>query len=186
MSDGIVLVDPDPRWASLYDSERDLILGCLTQPPICIEHMGSTSVPGLRAKPIIDIIVLVERLDLAEAAVPALVAAGYIHRDDFPMPDRVFLMRRDPHSGERTHQLHLHADPAEVDRHLRFRDRLRADPAACSAYQSLKDDLARRFPTDRMAYSTHKTAFIDAIVAGAGGPDRGQLWNPSDPSARNS
>lgn len=178
MSDGIVLVDPDPRWAELYERERDLILACLTQPPIRIEHMGSTSVPGLRAKPIIDIIVLVERLDLGEAAVPALVAAGYIHRDDFPMPDRVFLMRRDPISGERTHQLHLHANVHEVERHLLFRDRLRADPAIRDAYQRLKDDLAERLAGDRMAYSTHKTAFIDAVVAEAGGPQREQSWNP--------
>ncbi len=87
-------------------------------------------------------------------------------------------MRRDPLSGERTHQLHLHANVHEVERHLLFRDRLRADPEVRDAYQRLKDDLAQRFAGDRMAYSTHKTAFIDAVVAEAGGPQREQSWNP--------
>lgn len=178
MSDEIVLVDPDPRWAELFAIERDLILRAFPAPPRRVEHMGSTAVPGLRAKPIIDIIVLVDGLEAAMAAVPGLVAAGYLHRDDFPMPDRVFLMRRDPLSGERTHQLHLHAKAEEVERHLLFRDRLRADPEARDAYQRLKDELAQRFAGDRMAYSTHKTAFIDALVAKAGGPPREQSWNP--------
>ncbi|MBB4053015.1 GrpB-like predicted nucleotidyltransferase (UPF0157 family) [Devosia subaequoris] len=178
MNERIALVDADPEWSSHFLRERERILACFQQAPELIEHMGSTAVPGLAAKPIIDIIALVNNLDAGQMAVPALVGAGYVHRDDFPMPDRIFLMKLDPVSGARTHQLHIHANEVEVARHLLFRDRLRRDPECRAAYSALKQDLAVRFAEDRQAYSQHKTAFIDAVVAQDGGPARAQSWNP--------
>lgn len=173
-----MLAEPDADWAAQFLAERERIAPCFPAPPRLIEHMGSTAVPGLVAKPIIDIIVLVDDLEGARPAIPALVAAGYVHRDDFPMPDRIFLMRLDAETGLRTHQLHIHGNEAEVQRHLIFRDRLRSDRAVRDAYAALKRDLAQRHGDDRQAYSQHKTAFIDAIVAESGGADRAQQWNP--------
>lgn len=178
MSERIALVDADPEWSSQFLRERERIEACFQQAPELIEHMGSTAVPGLAAKPIIDIIALVRNLDAGRTAIPALVGVGYVHRDDFPMPDRIFLMKLDPVSGVRTHQLHIHANETEVSRHLLFRDRLRSDPECSAAYAALKQDLALRFADDRQAYSQHKTAFIDAVVADEDGPDRAQRWNP--------
>lgn len=177
MAEAIVLQDADPDWPAAFDRERTLILLCLPSAPVLIEHMGSTAIPGLPAKPIIDIIVLVDDLDAARAAIPPLVALGYQYRDDHADTTKLFLMKLSP-DGLRTHHLHLHDDAGEVRRHLIFRDALRADPALRDAYRDLKIDLATRYRDDRMAYSTGKTAFVDAVVASAGGPARRVNWDP--------
>ena len=134
--------------------------------------MGSTAVPGLVAKPIIDIIVLVDSLEAARPSIPALEALGFIHRADYSDTTKILLMKRRAEDQSRSHHLHVHEHEAEVRRHLVFRDCLRADNALRDAYADLKLDLADRFRDDRMAYSRHKTAFVDAVVRAAGGSDR--------------
>lgn len=169
-SEPIELHDSDTGWAAAFERERPLIAAAFASPPLLVEHMGSTSVPGLPAKPIIDIIVLVEHLDHGRAAIPALEAIGYSFWADNPDKSKLFLAKGLPPAPRRTHHLHIHVDPAEVRRHLLFRDHLRSSAEARQAYLSLKSDLALRFRHDRQAYTEGKTAFIEAIVSKFGGP----------------
>jgi len=139
----------DPHWPDLYLAARDEVLHLLPEPPRLIEHIGSTAVPGLAAKPVIDIIVLLADMAPVAAAIPRFG------------PD-----------GSRTHHLHLHGDAGEVQRHILFRDRLRADAGIRQRYSALKAELAHRYAGDRAAYAEGKSAFIDAVVLAAGGPAR--------------
>ncbi len=175
MSDAIALVASDPGWAAAYASARDEILDLLPAPPLLIDHIGSTAVPGLMAKPVIDIIVLVADMAPAQEAIPQLERIGYEFRPEVSNPTRLFL-RRYGAEGVRTHHLHIHTDQGDVQRHLLFRDRLRADAATRQDYEALKRDLARRHAGDREAYAKGKDAFIDAVVRAAGGPERRPFW----------
>lgn len=178
MSEAIELHAADPGWPAAFEAERVLILPCFSTPPLLLEHMGSTAIPGLPAKPIIDIIALVDDLDAAQDCIAALEAAGFEYRADYTDKTKIFLMKRDARDGRRTHHLHIHDDGDEVRRHLMFRDALRGDDALRNAYRDLKQDLAARHRDDRMAYSRHKTAFIDTVVQDMGGPARRVAWDP--------
>ncbi len=123
-----------------------------------IHHFGSTAVPGLAAKPVIDMIAFVSELD---APIATLVAeANYQFPEAFnaTLTHRRFLCY--PTSAYRTHHLHLVDDHEELDRRLRFRNRLRADPALAAAYEALKRSLAERYRDDREAYTDAKAAFV--------------------------
>src|SRR5665213_2346856 len=162
MDDDIVIKPYDPLWPAQFAIERRLIESCLAAPAVAIEHIGSTAVPGLAAKPVIDIFVLVQQLEEGLAAVPALEAFGYSYWRDNPDKAKLFLVKGlPPAAPHRTHHLHIHADVAERARHLSFRDALRQDPVLRDAYAQLKRDLARQFQHDRERYTEGKTAFID-------------------------
>jgi len=164
--DEIHLVPYDGEWPRKFAVERDFFATCFVAPPLRIEHIGSTAIPGLSAKPIIDIMVLVIDLDHGRAALPALEAGGYSHWRDNPDTARLFLVKGlPPSASQRTHHLHIVADPARLDRHLLFRDALRADPALRDAYQALKIDLAERYRLDREAYTDAKTGFVEQVLA---------------------
>jgi GrpB-like predicted nucleotidyltransferase (UPF0157 family) len=172
MMEPVELHPPSPDWPAAFERERQLLEPLFPDPPMLIEHMGSTSIPGLPAKPIIDIIVLVERLKAAHQAVPALEAVGYSFWRDNPDKSKLYLVKGLPPAPHRTHHLHIYDNGDEVRRHLVFRDRLRADADARQRYLTLKQELAERHRIDREAYSDAKSAFIDAIVAASGGPPR--------------
>jgi GrpB-like predicted nucleotidyltransferase (UPF0157 family) len=172
VSEPIELHQPDPDWPAAFTRERDLVAPLFPEPPLLIEHMGSTSIPGLPAKPIIDIIVLMDHLEDARAAIPALEAFGYSFWRDNPDKTKFYLVKGLPPAPRRTHHLHIYDDEDEVERHLMFRDHLWANPEARDAYLAVKADLAARFRDDREAYSEGKTAFIDDLVQSIGGPAR--------------
>jgi GrpB-like predicted nucleotidyltransferase (UPF0157 family) len=172
LSEAVELHAYDPDWPAAFERERRLIAPLFRRPPRRIEHMGSTSIPCLRSKPIIDIIVLVDDLGDARLAIPALEATGYSFWADNPDKTKLYLAKGLPPAPRRTHHLHIHDDEGEVRRHLIFRDHLRNDPAALDAYLALKAELASRFREDREAYSQHKSAFIDEMVLSLGGPPR--------------
>jgi GrpB-like predicted nucleotidyltransferase (UPF0157 family) len=155
----IVIVDYDPTWPGRFEAERDRIAAALGERALRIEHVGSTSVPDLAAKPIIDIAVEVEPVDDPTDRT-ALESAGYQLRVNEP-GHRLF---RTP---ERDVHLHLWPPGEELERHLRFRDRLRADAADREAYETLKRDLARRDWDDMNAYADAKGELIEAILARA-------------------
>jgi GrpB-like predicted nucleotidyltransferase (UPF0157 family) len=160
-----IRVEPhDPSWPASFAAERQFILGCFTEPPTAIEHIGSTAVPGLAAKPVIDISVLVDRLSRGQLAIPALEAGGYSYWRDNPDTTKLFLVKGLPPAPRRTNHLHIYEDPAEFERHVAFRDRLRADPRAREAYEALKRRLALQFRDDREAYTAGKSAFIDNLI----------------------
>jgi GrpB-like predicted nucleotidyltransferase (UPF0157 family) len=130
----IEIVDYDPAWPAVFDAERKRLAPVLGG--VEVHHFGSTAVPGLAAKPVIDMIALVPDLD---APVASLVAeAGY----QFPRAFNATLTGRRflcfPSAAHRTHHLHLVDDRQELERRLRFRDRLRADPVLAREYVALK------------------------------------------------
>ena len=178
MSEPIELHAYDPAWPAAFEAERDLIAPLFPSPPLLLEHMGSTSIPGLAAKSVIDIIALVRDLDDAHRAVPALEATGYRFWRDNPDKTKLYLVKGLPPAPRRTHHLHIYDHEPEVRRHLIFRDHLRANPDALAAYLALKRDLADRFRDDREAYSKQKTGFIDDLVLSLGGPPRRVPWDP--------
>ncbi|MET3899046.1 GrpB-like predicted nucleotidyltransferase (UPF0157 family) [Devosia sp. UYZn731] len=175
MSEAIELHAADPGWPAAFEAEHALILLCGCADPA--GTYGSTAIPGLPAKPIIDIIALVADLEAARAAIPALEALGYSYWAANPDTTKLYLAKGLPPAPRRTHHLHIHDDADEVTRHLMFRDHLRANPDVRDAYLSLKQDLASRYRHDREAYSKLKTDFIDALVLSLGGPARKVDWN---------
>lgn len=167
MSEAVEIFPYDPAWPAEFERERASVARILGENARLIEHMGSTAVPGLPAKPVIDVIVLVDDLAAARSGVPALEATGYSFWADNPDKSKLFLVRGLPPAQRRTHHLHIYTDADEVRRHLVFRDFLRANPDAAAAYLALKQDLAARHRDDREAYTSGKQSFIDALVAGA-------------------
>jgi GrpB-like predicted nucleotidyltransferase (UPF0157 family) len=158
----IAIVDYDPRWPARYEQERARIAQALGPLALAIEHVGSTSVAGLAAKPIVDVLVVVaESGDDDDALRAPLEQAGYELR-----------VREPGHRMFRTHarDVHVHlwgsGDP-EIARTLAFRDRLRACAADRAEYEQLKRELARRQWSDMNEYAEAKTPLIEAIIARA-------------------
>jgi len=158
----------DSRWVAQFVAERDRLLGILPGRFAAIEHVGSTAVPRLSAKPIIDILAGVSALSDADALLDPLCMHGYETCAEFnaTLPDRRWLMR---HAlGRRTHHLHLVVfGGAQWVQHLQFRDVLRADSAIMARYEHLKQELAELHRHDRGAYTYAKTAFIDEVLTNA-------------------
>lgn len=167
------IVGYDPRWPGSFTVEAERLRGMLPAGlALRIEHVGSTAVPGLAAKPVIDVMALVSSLAEARAsAIAPLEAEGYAFWADNPDPERMFFVRGLPPSApRRTHHLHLTESPTVLARHLAFRDALRASPADAGRYAALKRALAARHADDRDAYTRAKTAHIEAVLAAAGAP----------------
>lgn len=163
-SKAVRLVTYDHRWPLLFAEEAERIAAAVAAaglPPLRLEHVGSTAVPGLAAKPILDL-AAGRRPDVSGSAyVPALEAAGYRYRGEQGIPGRDFFRR----GTDRTHHLHLvEKDGTEWRRYLAFRDALRSDPTLLERYASLKRELAERFPRDRESYIEGKSEFIDSVV----------------------
>jgi GrpB-like predicted nucleotidyltransferase (UPF0157 family) len=157
----IKLSEYDPAWPALFAREADRIRAVLGPTAVLIEHAGSTSVPGLAAKPIIDIVLAVPDSADEQAYVPALEAAGYVLRAREPgwFEHRMF-------KGPDT-DINLHvftAGASEVDRMLLFRDWLRANDADRDAYLRVKRDLAQRTWRHVQHYADSKSAIVAEIV----------------------
>lgn len=164
----VVIADYDARWPALYAAERARILEAVGEWLVDIEHIGSTAVPGLAAKPIIDMMGGVRRLADVTPCIPLLRALGYRYVPDFEdaLPERRYFYKGD----EGAHTYHLHVVERTDDfwrRHILFRDFLRAHPERARAYGRLKRDLAAHLGADREAYTEAKTVFIEAVVAEA-------------------
>jgi GrpB-like predicted nucleotidyltransferase (UPF0157 family) len=167
MADEVEIVAPDPSWPAKFEREAARIRAALPAGLIRrIDHIGSTAVSGLAAKPIIDI--MLELTDFARAGetIPVLKALGYVFWPDNPDPHHRFFVRGMPPYGTgRTHHVHIYELAAKRERQLRFRDLLRADSQALAAYAALKHRLAAAHRSDREAYTQAKAAFIDDLLA---------------------
>ncbi len=174
----ISLVDHDPAWAVRF-AEQQARLSVLLAPWLAgpIEHVGSTSVPGLRAKPIVDLLAAVATLDAAQAAIPMLQEAGWLFWPDDPNRHyRLWFLR--PRPDARTHHLQVIAQGHPAARALIvFRDALRDDSDLRARYAALKDQLAEQHRTDREAYTNAKAEFVRAVLQskGAAEPPRRSL-----------
>lgn len=167
LESGVVRVVPyDSQWPELYATEVARLQPILSAHRIYLpmEHMGSTAVPGLSAKPIIDILAGVSSDTDRATAIRALGRAGYEHRGESGIAGRDFFRRGAP----RAYHIHLVEQGGTFWReHLAFRDSLREHPDVMREYDALKQSLAERYPRDREAYIEGKTAFVRAVVARA-------------------
>jgi GrpB-like predicted nucleotidyltransferase (UPF0157 family) len=162
----VVLVPYDPAWPGRFEAERQSLEGALDGWIYGgIEHVGSTAVPGLAAKPIIDIMVGVRSLQEARGAFPEVAALGYLCS---PYNGDIMHWFCKPSVAMRTRHLYLmeHGD-REWRAHIAFRDHLRDHPESARAYESLKRDLAARFHDHREAYTRAKGDFVAEVVARA-------------------
>lgn len=164
----VEVVPPDPRWAQALPEAEVWVKPALGANLLALHHIGSTSVPGLAAKPIVDLLGIVEDLNAVGAAGTArLESAGFEAKGAYGIPGRLYFRRNAP-DGTRTHHLHVFAQGApEVEQHLAFRDHLRAHPAEATAYGELKRQLAAQHPNDMAAYMEGKHSFIQRILAKA-------------------
>lgn len=169
--DEIELVPYDPAWIERFQAEHAALIRVLPQEHVvAIEHAGSTAVPGLEAKPIIDIFVAVRDVAAARASfVTPVTSLGYVYWAENPDPDAMFFVKGMPPYGEaRTHHVHvLQPDIPRWDRVMLFRDHLRSDPAEAHRYVALKRELAARHRADREAYTRAKDAYVAHVVDAA-------------------
>ena len=168
MGEAVGIAEYDPAWTAAYERERALIADALADLVLAIEHVGSTAVPGLGAKPVIDITVGVRTLVDGEKCVGPMEELGYEYRGDGEIPGRHYFRKFT--RGERTHHLNIVEHKGDFwERHILFRDYLREHPQEAQDYYELKVRLAERFGTDRLGYNEAKTAFIELALAKAKG-----------------
>lgn len=163
----IVLVEYDPQWPIVYELESKLLREQLGELGLRIEHVGSTSIPGIAAKPVIDIQISVQQLHPLDPCRRRLGRAGYTH--DPHADDATYPFFHKPSSWPHTHHVHVcSVGGAEERRHLAFRDYLRDHPELAAAYESEKRALARRHHAasreSRNAYSEAKSDFILPVI----------------------
>jgi len=155
----VELVPHNPAWAELAEKEAYRILEILPIPVINIYHIGSTAIPGIKAKPILDFVLEVESIEALEDHADHLAEIGYQSKGERGIPGRRFFTKDT--DGSRSHHLHAFQEGhPEIKRHLVFRDYLRAHPQAAQEYQQLKEKLAKRYPERSGNYTEAKTDFI--------------------------
>lgn len=163
----IKVVAHDPAWRGEFEAEARHITRALGDIVVRLHHIGSTAIPGIFAKPIIDF--LMEVGDIVELDDRSLVMEelGYEAMGEFGIPGRRYFWKNNA-SGVRMHQVHaFEADSMEVERHLAFREFMIAHPAEAQAYGDLKQKLAQEYPDDIEAYMDGKDPFIKEYEAKA-------------------
>ena len=175
----VELVPHNPEWSHQADQEINRFLEGLSFPIIGIYHIGSTSISGIKAKPILDFVMEVENLENVLSAMSAIEALGYLSKGEFGIPGRQFFTRDT--DGERSHHLHVfQKGHPDIERHTIFRDFLRANPDAAREYEKLKEKLAKRFPKQSGDYTAAKSDFIlsmDEVARYWLEKNQDQAWN---------
>jgi GrpB-like predicted nucleotidyltransferase (UPF0157 family) len=162
----IAVVEYDPIWMTTFEDLRQNIWPAVADLAVSIEHVGSTSVPGLAAKPIIDMTVVVRSAGDVPAAVNRLAGLGYVHQGNLGIEGREAFQA--PTAAPRHHLYLCAADSLAVRNHLVVRDYLSAHPEIARQYGDLKKALASQYPEDIDAYTEGKTAVILKILGEAG------------------
>ena len=162
----VVIVDYDPEWPARFEALRARIWPRVRDVARAIEHVGSTSVPGLAAKPTIDLTVVADSAADVPAAIQRLATLGYVHRGDLGIPGREAFFA--PEELPRHHLYVCPPDNLGLENHLRVRDTLRAHPALAAEYGELKKQLAERFPNDVDRYTEGKSSFLGRILRASG------------------
>lgn len=162
----IVVKEYNVQYPSLFLKEKDLILPILKENLISIFHIGSTSVPFLKAKPIIDILIVVKDLKKVDEKKKEWEAVGYEYLGEFGIKGRRYCRKG---GDERTHQVHIfqEEDEGNIVRHLAVREYLRNHPNVAKEYGALKEDLARRFPYDIDSYCNGKEKYMTQLEENA-------------------
>jgi GrpB-like predicted nucleotidyltransferase (UPF0157 family) len=154
------VVPPDPSWPTQFQIEAARIRQVFTECDVEIHHIGSTAIRGIFAKPIVDMLLVADNLEVFDDNIPTMQAIGYEAMGEFGIPGRRYF-RKNSASGVRTHHLHSFArGSAEAERHLAFRDYMNSHPEIANEYSALKQQLASEFPDDMNAYMDGKDSFI--------------------------
>lgn len=162
----IVVVDYDPQWPEVFERLRSTVWPAVRDIAVAIEHVGSTSVPGLAAKPIIDLSVVVRDDSDLPAAIERLAMLGYVHRGNFGVDGREAF---DSSAGSPAHNLYVcPRESPSLANHLAVRDYLRAHPETAAEYGELKQQLAKRFPHDIESYIDGKADLLLRVLRAAG------------------
>lgn len=162
----VTIVEYRPEWRRMFEDEKRILQAALRGVPAEIEHIGSTAVEGLAAKPIIDIMVGLEEFAIADPLVPKIEALAYeyIKRYEDVMPFRRFFIKEEAGRLLRTHQIHMVERGTEFwERLILFRDYLRQNRSVSARYASLKEELAKCEWADVNEYAEAKTEFIRKI-----------------------
>ncbi len=160
----VVVVPHDPQWATQFAVEADRIKGALGSNLLSIYHIGSTAVPGLQAKPIIDMMPVVRDIAAVDCHDEEMFELGYEALGEYGIVGRRYF-RRTNDTGGRTHHVHAfqYDNYRDIVRHLAVGDYLRARPDEASAYGALKESLAQDYPSDWDRYVDSKDAFVEAL-----------------------
>jgi|LakMenEpi03Aug12_release.lakeMendotaPanAssembly.Ray.scaffolds.fasta_scaffold17074_15 GrpB-like predicted nucleotidyltransferase (UPF0157 family) len=159
----IEVVAYDPKWPTLFQLEAEQIKRALGPNCIEIHHIGSTSIPGLSSKPIIDILPVVRHIQEVDQATEAMRSLGYEAKGEYGIAFRRYFQKS---GNTHTHHVHIFQDgDSEIVRHLKFRDWMRSHAADAKSYGQLKVELAKKFPYDILQYCNGKDAFIASIDA---------------------
>lgn len=166
-SRSVRVVPYDPSWPAAFESVRSELADVVPE-ALSIDHVGSTSVPGLAAKPTVDVLLVVDDLAVVLARLDELAGIGFEHRPGSFAPGRRHLFYRRVVDGEPTHHLHVLPETSpEPDEYRLFRDFLRADPEAAARYAAAKLDLADRFGDERARYVHAKEPVVEELLANA-------------------
>lgn len=162
MAQHIVVTRHNPVWFEVFETEAGHIKTILGDNCVTIHHIGSTAVPGLAAKPIIDIMPVVKSLEAVDLVAVKFEKIGYEYLGEFSIPGRRYLRKG---GDERTHQIHIFADSdtQNINRHIAFRDYLRTHTEARDEYAQLKKELAEKYPYDIDGYCNGKEQFVKEI-----------------------
>mgnify|MGYP005748426293 CR=1 FL=1 len=163
MDNVITIEEWNPNWSKQFENEKMKLKGILSNKVISIEHIGSTSIEGIRAKPILDIAIGVNDLEIVKEFIEPLKQIGYefVYHKDFP--ERRFFRKGKWRAG--THHLHFYQFEGEHwNNQILFRDYLRNNPDVLREYQQLKIDLASKYRIDRSAYTENKAPFIQKVL----------------------
>jgi len=159
----IYMVSHDPKWRQLFQQEAEQLTAVLGSSVAAVHHIGSTAIPTIYAKPVLDLLLVVQDLAALDEKQPRMEALGYEALGEFGIPGRRYF-RRDNLSGERTHQVHVFEnDSPQIKRHLAFRDYLINRPETAQEYSDLKRELAAKHPEDIELYMDGKDEFIKKI-----------------------
>lgn len=167
MKELVEICEYDPEWVENYFIEREQVMRVLKDIFVEMEHIGSTSVPGLGAKSLIDMMAGVSDLqDVKQKHIDLLSALGYEYVPKPEFPERLFFRKGEWRAG--THHLHIYKYQGKAWKNqLAFRNALTSDPGLMKAYDTLKRELARQFRNDRVGYTNGKASFIQFVIENA-------------------
>jgi GrpB-like predicted nucleotidyltransferase (UPF0157 family) len=156
----VEIVPHDPRWREAFEAEAKQVAFALGENVTAVHHIGSTAIPNIYAKPVIDLLVEVRNITEVDSQSSAMESLGYEVMGEFGIPGRRYF-RKDNQEGIRTHQIHaFETGSAEVERHLAFRDYMIANPEDAQRYSELKRQLAEEHPQSMDGYMNGKDGFI--------------------------
>lgn len=164
-TDKIIIKEYDSKWPAIFEAEKSALMEAIGHYVADIQHIGSTAVEGLAAKPVIDILIGLRRLLDAQDCILPIEGMEYEYVPEFEdeFPERRYF--RKTANGKRTHQIHMVEIGSDFwKRHLAFRDKLRSNKTRADEYAALKKDLAEKFRSDRKGYTDAKSPFIESIL----------------------